>query len=186
MKEIWRDVVGYEWKYQVSNFGNVKSLRRIDDNNHVVIERILKQNINKYAHVTLYKDGKPKVCKIHRLKAQAFIPNPKNKPLVCHRDNNKLNNWLHADWEDNLYRGTYWENNKYWYDCWRKHPMLWRMGKDNPKSKQVAQYTLDWKFIRNWENAQLIKKELWYNPASIQWCCVEKYKTAYWFIWEYC
>lgn len=89
MKEIWRNIEGFE-NYQVSNLGNVKSL----GNNKNKKEKILKpsKNIAGYLQVWLRKDGKTYAKTIHRLVAEAFIPNPDNLPCVNHKDENKTNN----------------------------------------------------------------------------------------------
>lgn len=80
-----RDVVGYEGLYTIDIFGNVT---RVKDNKE------MSQQINKfgYANVSLCKDGKQKQHKVHRLIAQAFIPNPQNKEQVNHIDGDKRNN----------------------------------------------------------------------------------------------
>lgn len=86
--------------YQVSNLGRVKSLTRTFEqyNGHKIItshisERILKPMItNNYYSVGLSKEGKVKRIRVHRLVAEAFIPNPDNLPCVNHKDENKLNN----------------------------------------------------------------------------------------------
>ena len=84
--EIWRDIKNYDKKYQVSNFARVKSFHKGD-------VRILKPELVKgYLRVGLYKNGKTKNHFVHSLVAQAFIPNPENKPLVNHIDGNRLNN----------------------------------------------------------------------------------------------
>ena len=77
-KEIFRDVKGYEGLYQVSNFGNVKSLERIDNYNRLVKEKILKPYTDKvgYLHVVLCNNGKMKSFLVHRLVAMVFLPNP--------------------------------------------------------------------------------------------------------------
>ena len=78
--EIWRWIEGYENLYQISNFGRVKSF----PNSHHKNAKILKpaiQNVG-YLQVYLYKNGKGKYFKIHRLVAQAFIPNPDKLPEV--------------------------------------------------------------------------------------------------------
>lgn len=100
MKEIWKDIEGYEGLYQVSNLGNVRSLERIDNNNHKVKERILKTSIcNNYHHVTLSKNGKIKTFNVHRLVAMMFIPNTENKSQVNHINGNKAdNNMLNLEW----------------------------------------------------------------------------------------
>ena len=90
MKEIWKDIEGYEGRYQVSNFGNVKSLNY----KHTGEEKIMQSCKDKigYLHIKLFMNGKPKMYKVHRLVAQAFIPNPNNYPQVNHKDENKTNN----------------------------------------------------------------------------------------------
>lgn len=88
MYEIWKDIKGYEGLYQVSNFGRVKSLKYSTEG------KILKgRHTGKgYLSVALFRNSVRKSTCIHRLVAQAFIPNPENKPEVNHIDENKLNN----------------------------------------------------------------------------------------------
>ena len=88
--EIWKDIEGYEGIYQVSSLGKVKSLNY----NHTKKEKILKHGSDKggYLLVDLYKERERKTYKVHRLVAQAFIPNPENKPEVNHKDEDKTNN----------------------------------------------------------------------------------------------
>ncbi|MCI7634018.1 MAG: NUMOD4 motif-containing HNH endonuclease [Mollicutes bacterium] len=98
MKELWKDIKGYEGCYQVSNLGRIKSLDRMTNNQYgeyFMKGRILKNSIIKdkgYCRVSL-NNGNGKISKrVHRLVAEAFIPNPENKPEVNHKDGNKLNN----------------------------------------------------------------------------------------------
>lgn len=88
--EIWKDVEGYENKYQISNLGNVKSLNY----NHTKTEKILKPNIDGsgYYFVDLHKDGKRKHYRIHRLISIHFIPNPNNFDYVDHINRDKKDN----------------------------------------------------------------------------------------------
>ena len=95
MEEVYRDIIGYEGKYQVSNLGNVKSLPKGDGNGNK--ERLLKQEINKrkhtnYRRVSLSSNGNVKRFLVHRLVGEAFIANPDNKPQINHIDNNGENN----------------------------------------------------------------------------------------------
>lgn len=97
MKEIWKDIKGYEGLYQVSNLGNVKSLDRIiisKDKKRNIRGRILHLSIcpDGYFFCHLCKNGKDKNCKVHRLVAETFIKNPDNYPCINHIDGNKLNN----------------------------------------------------------------------------------------------
>lgn len=95
--EIWKDIVGYEGLYQVSNLGRVKSLERKVKNKNgyrTVSDKILKQakKTEGYLFVNLWKEGKQKIMKSHRLVAEAFLPNPENLPQVNHKDENPSNN----------------------------------------------------------------------------------------------
>ncbi len=92
--EIWKDIEGYEGKYQISNFGNVKSLETWTGDKYIKREKILKNVVygNGYYYVCLSKKGEVKKHKVNRLVAQAFIPNPENKPFTNHIDGDKLNN----------------------------------------------------------------------------------------------
>ena len=88
--ETWKAIAGYEGLYQVSNLGRVKSINY----NHTGKEKILKPRKNTcgYLHVCLYKDGQKKMSLVHRLIAEAFIPNPNNLETVNHKDEVKTNN----------------------------------------------------------------------------------------------
>lgn len=90
MKEIWKDIKGYEGLYQISNLGRVKSL----GNEYRKKEKYLKLQYSRdgYQRLGLRKSGVAKCEYIHRLVAIAFIPNPLNKPQVNHIDGNKQNN----------------------------------------------------------------------------------------------
>lgn len=103
-EEIWKDISGYEGLYQISNFGRVKSLARMVNNNggfYLSKERFLKAGIdsNGYALVVLSKNDKNKSVRIHRLVAIAFVNNLKNTNIVNHIDGNKLNNiYTNLEW----------------------------------------------------------------------------------------
>ena len=100
--EEWRDIQGYEGLYMVSNLGRVKSLNY----HRTGKERIMKPSDNGhgYLFVVLCKDGKDKNCRINRLVAQAFLPNPDNLPEVNHKDENKYNNCVeNLEWCDRSY-----------------------------------------------------------------------------------
>lgn len=89
MQEEWRDIVGFEGLYQVSNLGRVKSFKRCKNG------RIKKAYFNKkcgYFYVGLLLHKQQMVVVVHRLVAQAFIPNPESKPHIDHIDGNRINN----------------------------------------------------------------------------------------------
>lgn len=108
--EIWKNVLGYEGLYQVSNLGRVKSLCRKTRSGNISYKvRILKAGLTDgYERVVLTKYGLRNTKKVHRLVAQAFIPNPENKPQVNHIDFNRSNNIV-----TNLEWSTQLENNRH-------------------------------------------------------------------------
>lgn len=97
-EEIWLPVVGYEGLYEVSSLGKVRSLDRfsISGKSKVFVRgRDIKLTLNKrfgYLCIGLHKDGKDKAGRVNRLVAQAFIPNPENKPCVNHINGIKSDN----------------------------------------------------------------------------------------------
>lgn len=113
-REEWRQIEGYEGYYEVSNLGRVRSVDRIiTDKNGVKYKKNghISSLINKdngYMYISLNKNGKRKNHYVHRLVANAFIPNPQNKTCVNHKDYNRKNNSV-----DNLEWCTQEENINY-------------------------------------------------------------------------
>ena len=179
MEEFWKDIQGYEGKYQVSNLGNVKSLNYKNSGK----ERILKYGINTkgYLNVCLCYLRKNKLSKtfaVHRLVAQAFIENPGNLPQVNHIDENIRNNCVsNLEWctaEYNINFGTRNERSMF--------TRIVNNGKTAPK--KIDQYSLDGKFIKTWNSgAELAKNG--FNKSSICQCCKGKLKTSNGYIWKY-
>lgn len=125
-EEIWKDVVGYEGLYEVSSHGRVRSLPRVyqspeDGFNWTKSvefkEKALRVKSSGYVDTSLHKNGEALQKSVHRLVAQAFIPNPENKRCVNHIDNNPTNNhvsnleWVtykeNAQHRDNQMRGAF-------------------------------------------------------------------------------
>lgn len=109
--EEWREIKGYEGLYSVSNLGRVSSLERVITtkrgvNRFVPARVLIPIKKNDYLAVNLSKNGDTKCLVIHRLVAEAFIPNPDNKPCIDHEDTDKFNNRV-----ENLRWATYSENN---------------------------------------------------------------------------
>lgn len=112
MKEIWKDIIGYEGKYQVSNLGNVRSLNYLNQKGFVKILKQSKHNKNSagiyYKMVTLCSNGKEQMKSVHRLVAEAFIENPENLPFINHKDENPSNNHIsNLEWCTNKYNCNY-------------------------------------------------------------------------------
>ena len=110
MKEIWKDIEGYEGSYQISNYGRVKALpRQIPGayNNREFIKKITHDNYG-YPIVGLSKNGRSKTFTVHRLVAKAFLPNPHGLKEVNHKDENKENNCSeNLEWCTTQYNLTY-------------------------------------------------------------------------------
>lgn len=138
--EIWKDIVGYEGLYQVSQLGNV---RRIGDrfenllhNFHTIKPHI---NNNGYYLCDLYKNNKRKNVLLHRIVAMAFCPNENELKYVNHIDSNPLNCAAYnLEWCTASYNQKY----SYLYNT-RKEKMNWKIGKFNAKSKSVVAYDKD-------------------------------------------
>ena len=171
----WRPVKGYEGLYEVSNLGQVRSLNY----NHTGEVKILKLSKYKsgYLKVSLHKNGKQYQKTVHRLVAQAFIPNPGDKTEVNHIDGEKQNNTV-----DNLEWVTASENTKH---AWKtglskmtedrkKKVSEANKGSKHPQAKRVICITTGEIFNYIREGA---KK---YNVANqdISKCCKGKIKSA--------
>ena len=112
MTEIWKDILGHEGSYQVSNLGRVRSLDRECWNGHVFFVKKgrvlqLKPSTSGYMRVSLVRNND---AYVHRLVAAAFHPNPDGLPQVNHKDENKLNNTAdNLEWCTSLYNMHYGE-----------------------------------------------------------------------------
>lgn len=103
MTEVWKPIKGYEGLYEVSNYGKVKTLRKMSGTcyrkeHELSLNRL---SVDGYVRIALRKNDKSWETKLHRLVAEAFIPNPLNKKTVNHIDGNKLNNRAdNLEWAD--------------------------------------------------------------------------------------
>lgn len=189
--EEWRDVVGYEGKYQVSSLGRVKSL--IDEYGHYR-EKIMKQCFNKfgYLRVGIRKDGKQKNCPVHRLVAIAFIPNPNPNNYTCvnHKDECKTNNCVdNLEWCDHKYNniyGTRLERIDYKAIAAKidYKAISEKQRNRQDQSKKVYQYTKDYKLVNVWESTKEVGRN-GYTQSSISACCRGELKSHKGYIWSY-
>lgn len=195
-KEIWRDIAGYEGKYQVSNLGNIKNLNYRRTGKERPLKPIVK--VDGRLKVDLYKNGKQKEYLVHKLVANAFIPDKTNFKYVDEKDklkyidnldnleinhkdehpkNNNVNN---LEWCTRKY------NNTYGTRCERAGKMIAKANKNHPnKSKKVLQYDLNGNLIKEWPSTREIERQLGFDSSHIAGCCRGERKTAYGFIWRY-
>lgn len=172
--EEWRNIDEYEGLYQISNYGRVKSTQY----HNGTYERILKpsKHTDGYPLVNFCKNRQKKWYLVHRLVAQAFIPNPNNLPCVNHKDECKTNNNV-----DNLEWCTRKYNSNYGTAIQRTVEK-----KINGKtSKKVYQYTLDGEFVSEYPSTHEVERQLGYANQNINRCCRGKRPTAYGYIWKY-
>ena len=181
-EETWRDIKGYEGRYQVSDMGRVKSLKRTvvlkSGFKRTIRERILKIQTDKdgYLQVGLCNgSGKRKTVKVHRLVCEAFHKNPKNKPCVNHIDENKTNNVA-----SNLEWCTVKENNNYGTRTAKAVKAIAKA-----LSKPVGQYTSKGELVKVWQSTREVQRQLGFNQSNICKVAQGKRKTAYGYIWEY-
>lgn len=124
-----------------------------------------------YVVATLSKGGKKYKCYLHRLVAETFIPNPDNLFQVNHKDEDKTNNCVsNLEWitpKDNCNYGTRNE----------------RQGLGH--SKPIEQYDLEGNFIKEWDSAAQIERDLGFNHSNISKCCLGRYNVAYNYKWKF-
>lgn len=180
--EIWKDVVGYEGIYKISSLGRVK---RVGKYKNQVKEwesnRILQPATKSrgYMYVHLSKNGKASPKHIHRLVAEAFLPNPEKKPTVNHKNGNKADNSL-----ENLEWATYTENNIH-------SIRVLGNGKRTEYAikKTVIQYDLQGNFVAEYPSYREAQRQTGINAIDVV-CRGErqkgrKQKTAGGYIWKY-
>lgn len=178
-EEIWKDIAGYEGKYQVSNLGNVKSLNYNRTGKEQILTPI--KNPKGYLIVGLSKNCISKQHYIHRLIAQAFIENPENLPQVNHIDENKFNNRV-----DNLEWCTAEYNNKYGTHNERIFKTL-KLRNSKYAPKEVLQFTKDGNFVNEYYSTQEAERCTGISHTNIVQCCknIKSHLTAGGFIWKY-
>lgn len=180
-----RDIKWYEWKYIVSNKWKISSVDRYIDDKwwlHHWNWKEKSQVVNSwYLAVWLSNKSIYKIYKVHRLVAEAFIPNPDKKRCINHKDWNKFNNNI-----ENLERCTYSENSIH-KNYVLKNGMVGKFWVNHPASKKVNQYSIDMEFIKERECIRMVETKLWINKSNIADCCRWKNKriTAGWYKRKY-
>ena len=190
MKEIWKDIKGYYKLYQVSTRGKIRSLDRVvtdkNGNKKILKGKVRSKTLDKdgYVVIALYKKGKERNFKVHRLVAQAFIPNPLNLPEVNHKKPNKKNNCV---------------SNLEWCTGLDNIAHIKRYRKRNKKAKEelstkiraghikfyFVQYSRKGRFIKRWKSLyDVILKNPSFKQPTIRNAASKIKPTAYGYIWE--
>lgn len=172
--EVWKDVLGYEGLYQVSNLGRVKSLNY----NKTKEEKVLQLQEYDYIRVQLWKNGNCKFKQVHRLEYEAFYGPIPEGMQVNHINENKHDNRL-----ENLNLMTPKENINWGTGQERAHKKL--INHPNT-SRMIVQYSLDGKVIKDdWQSQKEIERVLGYYQRNISACCRGKLHTYKGFVWRY-
>ena len=177
--EVWRPVKGFEGLYEVSSHGRVRSLDHYvecDTKAGYHLKQFFKGKIlvpkkdkNQYLFVALSVNRKIKAARIHRLVAEAFIPNPDNLPCINHKDENKQNNLpSNLEWCTVLY------NNRYG----TKREKISRL-----HSRRIEQLTLDGQHIAYFDSARQASKMLGIHESHIRCVVRGEQKTAHGYRW---
>lgn len=175
--EIWKDVVGYEEYAEVSNLGRVLIKERLFDNGVNKCYKPMRlatisKNKHGYATITLHVKGKTVRLLVHRLVAQAFIPNTHNLPCVNHKDENKVNNCVYnLEWCDREYNNNYGTRNER-ISIANKGKFTIKMKKhlDNVKENMktpIAQFDKNGCFIQAFESISEAERALGVRIAYI-------------------
>lgn len=198
MEEVWKDVVGYEGRYMVSNFGNVISLNYCNSKKTKPISFRYRGTNNLYPYVHLTKNGQAKNWYIHRLVAIAFIPNPNNYPVVNHIDENPANNHVdNLEWCTQKHNCNHGTRNKRIsdkhkgvklseYHCRRMSEC--RIGiPQYHRRRKVNQYSMDMKLIKTWDCITDAAESIKGSSSHITECCklLKRHRSYKGYIWRY-
>ena len=181
MEEVWKDIVGYEGRYQVSNLGNVRSIVFIKNGKIHDLQLLRGRD---YLLVRLYKNRHGKMCRVHRLVAEAFIDNPNNYPVVNHKNWNK-----HDNRAENLEWCTYSYNNWYVpsrmgkYEDWQRRKN--KSGIDNERPFAKPKRILCVESGEIFESMSAAARHVHVEQSNISRAARGRQKTCAGFHWKY-
>lgn len=185
MEEVWKQVKGFEGLFEVSNFGRVKRLPYTLIGNTKGFKKsyvryfkggVLKGTVckNGYCRVTLAKNGETHYCHVHRLVAEAFIPNPENLPFVNHIDEVRTNNRVdNLEWCSCQYNNTYKDARKRFAEAYSRN-----------HSYPIKMLTLSGKLVQTFPSIKEAAKAVGVTANTVYRAIVKERKTAAGHIWE--
>lgn len=171
--EIWKDIKDYEGLYQVSNYGRVRSLNY----KRTGKTKVLRYNEIRGGYLSVYlcRNGKRKMFLVHRLVAQAFLPNWFDEPQVNHRDENPKNNHV-----DNLE----WCSSSYNINYGTRIERVIEKMTNGKQSKPIIQFTKTGELVREWPSIQEAGRN-GFKPGAVVNCCRGKLKSHKGYVWKY-
>lgn len=169
--EIWKTINNFS-NYKISNYGRVKRKKHKNSCGYLLQEKLINgHTTHGYKYVNLTKNGETSGLRVHRLVAEAFIPNPNNLPQVNHKDENKLNNKAeNLEWCNAKYNINYGNHNKKIQQA---------------QSIKVNQYDLNGNIIKKWNSMMEVERTLKIPNSNICKCCRGLRNKAGGYIWKY-
>lgn len=163
-EEVWKDVVGFEGLYQISDHGKLKRLTKNGD------KIIRPYHKDRYLKTELWRNGKRKKAFVHRLVAEHFLPNPAHFTQINHKDENPENNSVdNLEWCSQKYNANYGEN---------------RIKAALKRSKGVEQYSISGDLLHTYQSAKFAAKCVGVSRKAINVACCNQSVSAG-FLWKY-
>lgn len=172
MEEIWKDIIGWEDKYQVSNIGRVR-------NKKTYRIRAISLHPCGYSIITLYNGTKGTCCLVHRLVSKSFLDNPFQYEEINHKDECKTNNHVdNLEWCNRKYNSNYGT---------RKERISKAQKNDINKSKPVLMYSIMGELLKEFPSCAEVKRDCGISKENITHVCNpnNKYKYSNGYIWIY-
>ena len=179
--EVWKTAVYhgevYEELYQVSNWGKIMILNYKNTGKSKLMKP--SQEKNGYLKVVLSKNRKRKTCRVHRLIAETFLPNPENKPQVNHKDEDKTNNFVFLNEDGSVDKeksNLEWKTHRGNCNHGTRNERIAKANTNGKKSKPVLQLSLDGELIREYPSIMECARN-GFDQSSVCLCCNGKQKT---------